>query len=130
MDVPTDIFALILTDLKTGRPEKDIEAWLNSQKQHYRPQLDAYAEMVARGLTVPKEKIEWAILFIALPRIVWQGEKINTKQDLLNDFRLYLAKYPSFFFHRRRNILPKSGKVLPNFLFDFCILSVIHCHCI
>jgi ATP-dependent helicase/nuclease subunit A len=66
----------LLLDYKTGRPEKDIEAWLKSQKQHYRPQLDAYAEMVARGLTVPKEKIEWAILFTALPGIVWQGKKI------------------------------------------------------
>ena len=65
----------LLLDYKTGRPEKDIEAWLKSQKQHYRPQLDAYAEMVARGLTVPKGKIEWAILFTALPRIVWQGKK-------------------------------------------------------
>jgi ATP-dependent exoDNAse (exonuclease V) beta subunit len=69
----------LLLDYKTGRPEKDIEAWLKSQKQHYRPQLDAYAEMVARGLTVPKEKIEWAILFTALPGIVWQGKKINIK---------------------------------------------------
>jgi len=35
--------------------------------------------MVARGFTVPKEKIEWAILFTALPRIVWQREKISPK---------------------------------------------------
>jgi hypothetical protein len=35
--------------------------------------------MVSRGLTGLKEKIEWAILFTALPCIVWQGEKINTK---------------------------------------------------
>jgi len=27
--------------------------------------------MVARGLTVPKEKIEWAILFTALPCLVF-----------------------------------------------------------
>jgi ATP-dependent exoDNAse (exonuclease V) beta subunit len=62
----------LLLDYKTGRPEQDIEAWLKIRKQHYRPQLDAYAEMVARGLAVPKEKIEWAILFTALPRLVWQ----------------------------------------------------------
>jgi ATP-dependent exoDNAse (exonuclease V) beta subunit len=61
----------LLLDYKTGRPEKDIAAWLKSQKEHYRPQLDAYAEMVARGLNVPKEKIEWAILFTALPRLVF-----------------------------------------------------------
>jgi ATP-dependent exoDNAse (exonuclease V) beta subunit len=64
-------------DLKTGPPEKDLSAWLQSQKEHYRPQLDAYAEMVARGLNVPEEKIQWAILFTALPRLVWQGEKIR-----------------------------------------------------
>ena len=56
-----------------------MEALLKSQKQHYCPQLDAYAEMVGRGFTGPKEKIEWAILFTALPRIVWQEEKIETK---------------------------------------------------
>ena len=66
----------LLLDYKTGRPEKDLSAWLQSQKDHYRPQLDAYAEMVARGLNVPKEKIHWAILFTALPRLVWQEEKI------------------------------------------------------
>jgi len=66
----------LLLDYKTSRPEKDLSAWLQSQKEHYRPQLDAYAEMVARGLNVPEEKIQWAILFTALPRLVWQEEKI------------------------------------------------------
>jgi ATP-dependent exoDNAse (exonuclease V) beta subunit len=67
----------VLLDYKTGRAEKDLSAWLQSQKEHYRPQLDAYAEMVARGLNVSQEKIEWAILFTALPRLVWQEEKIR-----------------------------------------------------
>jgi hypothetical protein len=62
-------------DLKPGRPEKDLSAWLQRQKEHCRPQLDAYAEMVARGINAPEEKIEWAILFTALPRLVWQREK-------------------------------------------------------
>jgi len=61
----------LLLDYKTGRPEEDLSAWLKRQKEHYRPQLDAYAEMVARGLNVPRGKIEWAILFTALPRLVW-----------------------------------------------------------
>jgi hypothetical protein len=61
-----------VTDLKTGRPEKDLSAWLQSQKEHDRPQLDAYAETVARELNVSKERIDWAILFTALPRLVWQ----------------------------------------------------------
>jgi hypothetical protein len=74
--VYTDIFVLIVIDLKTAPPEGDLEAWLQSQKEHYRSQLDAYAEMVARGLNAPKEKIHWAILFTALPRLVWQEEKI------------------------------------------------------
>jgi len=65
----------ILIDYKTGRPEKDIDAWLKSQKEHYRPQLDAYAEMVAKGLNISEEKVEWAILFTALPRLVWQKKK-------------------------------------------------------
>jgi ATP-dependent exoDNAse (exonuclease V) beta subunit len=63
-------------DYKTGRPEQDLSAWLQGQKEHYRPQLDAYAEMVARGLNVPEKKIQWAILFTALPRLVWQEGKI------------------------------------------------------
>lgn len=67
----------VLLDYKTGRPEKDLAAWLQSQKEHYRHQLDAYAEMVARGLNVPEEKIQWAIFFTALPRLVWQEEKIQ-----------------------------------------------------
>jgi ATP-dependent exoDNAse (exonuclease V) beta subunit len=66
----------VLLDYKTGRPEQDLSAWLQGQKEHYRPQLDAYAEMVARGLNVPEEKIQWAILFTALPRLVWQEGKI------------------------------------------------------
>jgi len=70
----------LLLDYKTGRPEKDLSAWLQSQKEHYRPQLDAYAEMVARGLNVSQEKIEWAILFTALPRLVWQEEERQNRR--------------------------------------------------
>jgi len=66
----------VVLDYKTGRPEKDLWTWLQSQMDHYRPQLDAYAEMVARGLNVPQEKIQRAILFTALPRLVWEEEKI------------------------------------------------------
>jgi ATP-dependent exoDNAse (exonuclease V) beta subunit len=65
----------VLLDYKTGQPEKDVNAWLQSQKEHYRPQLNAYAQMVARALNLPEEKIQWAILFTALPRLVWQ-EKV------------------------------------------------------
>jgi ATP-dependent exoDNAse (exonuclease V) beta subunit len=65
----------VLLDYKTGRPEGDLGAWLRSQKDHYRTQLDAYAEMVARGINASKEKIQWAILFTAIPRLMWQEEK-------------------------------------------------------
>jgi len=74
--VHTDIFARIVTDLETGRPEEDLFAWLQSQKEHYRPQLNDYAEMVARELNVPKERIDWVILLTALPRLVFREEKI------------------------------------------------------
>jgi ATP-dependent exoDNAse (exonuclease V) beta subunit len=73
----------LLLDYKTGRPEKDLSAWLQGQKEHYRPQLDAYAEMVARGLNVPEEKVQWAILFTALPRLVWQEDS-----DLRNNVQI------------------------------------------
>ena len=67
----------VLLDYKTGPPEGDVSAWLESQKDHYRPQVTAYAQMVARALDLPQEKIQWAILFTALPRLVWQGEEIR-----------------------------------------------------
>jgi ATP-dependent exoDNAse (exonuclease V) beta subunit len=67
----------VLLDYKTGPPEGDVSAWLESQKDHYRPQVTAYAQMVARSLNLPEEKIQWAILFTALPRLVWQGEEIR-----------------------------------------------------
>lgn len=65
----------VVLDYKTGRPEKDVEAWLQIQKEHYRPQLNAYTQMVARTMNLPEEKVEWAILFTSLPCLVWQGEK-------------------------------------------------------
>jgi ATP-dependent exoDNAse (exonuclease V) beta subunit len=65
----------VVLDYKTGRPEKDVEAWLQIQKEHYRPQLNAYAQMVARTMNLPEEKVEWAILFTSLPCLVWQGKK-------------------------------------------------------
>jgi ATP-dependent exoDNAse (exonuclease V) beta subunit len=65
----------VVLDYKTGRPEKDVEAWLQIQKEHYRPQLNAYTQMVARTMNLPEEKVEWAILFTSLPCLVWQGKK-------------------------------------------------------
>jgi hypothetical protein len=50
-------------------------AWLHSQKEHYRPQLNAYAQMVARTMKLPEENVEWTILFTSLPRLVWQGKR-------------------------------------------------------
>ncbi len=66
----------VLVDYKTSRPEKDAGVWLHSQMELHRPQLNAYAQMVARTLKLPEEKIEWAILFTALPRLVWREEKV------------------------------------------------------
>jgi ATP-dependent exoDNAse (exonuclease V) beta subunit len=67
----------VLLDYKTGPPEGDVSAWLESQKDRYRSQVTAYTQMVARALDLPQEKIQWTILFTALPRLVWQGEEIR-----------------------------------------------------
>ncbi len=72
----------VVVDYKTGRPEndapeKDLDRWLDSQVEHYRPQLHAYTQMVARTLHLPEEKIEWAILFTALPRLVGPNHPIH-----------------------------------------------------
>lgn len=66
----------LLVDYKTGRPDKDVESWIQEQLDRHRPQLNAYSQMVARTLNLPEEKIRWAILFTALPRLVRQDEKI------------------------------------------------------
>jgi ATP-dependent exoDNAse (exonuclease V) beta subunit len=65
---------LVIVDYKTAKRDPDVDTWLNSQEQHYRPQLSAYTQMVARLMNVPEEKVTWAILFTALPRLVWQGK--------------------------------------------------------
>ena len=62
----------VVVDYKTGQPEGDVEAWLNRQMQHYRSQLTAYIQMVAKVLDTPEEKIRWAMLFTSLPRLAWQ----------------------------------------------------------
>ena len=63
-----------IIDYKTGRPEGDMEAWVKEQMLHYRSQLSAYAQMVARVMNVPEEKVTWTILFTALPLLVRQRE--------------------------------------------------------
>ena len=62
----------MVVDYKTGQPEGDVEIWLNRQMQHYRSQLAAYVQMVAKVLDTPEEKIRWAMLFTSLPRLAWQ----------------------------------------------------------
>jgi ATP-dependent exoDNAse (exonuclease V) beta subunit len=64
----------VIVDYKTGKPDEDVDSWLTSQKQHFRPQLSAYTQMVARGMNVPEDKVGWAILFTAIPRLVRQRE--------------------------------------------------------
>ncbi len=65
----------IIIDYKTGKPEENTEAWIKGQVNHYRSQLSSYAQMVARVMNVPEEKVGWAILFTALPRLVIQEDK-------------------------------------------------------
>ena len=64
----------LIVDYKTGRPDGDVASWVHAQVQHYHPQLTAYAQMVARVMNVPEEKVTWTILFTAIPRLVWQGK--------------------------------------------------------
>jgi len=76
----------VVLDYKTSRPEKGLSPeglneWLEKQLRHDRPQLSAYAEMAARALSLPNEKIAWAVLFTALPRLVW-GEPSNSNQQI------------------------------------------------
>ena len=63
-----------IIDYKTGRPEGDVDAWVRGQMLHYRSQLSAYAQMVARVKNVPEEKVTWAILFTAIPRLAGEGK--------------------------------------------------------
>ena len=66
----------LLVDYKTGRPDKDVESWIQEQLDRHRPQLNAYTQMAARTLNLHEEKIRWAILFTALPRLVRQEERV------------------------------------------------------
>jgi len=61
----------VILDYKGGKPGDDVDSWVSVQLNHYRSQLRAYAQMVARTLNVPEERIEWGILFTALPRLVY-----------------------------------------------------------
>jgi len=63
----------VILDYKTGQPGSDVGAWVSAQLSHYRSQLKAYVQMVAKALDVPEEKIEWGILFTALPRLVYSA---------------------------------------------------------
>ncbi|MBM3300005.1 MAG: PD-(D/E)XK nuclease family protein [Deltaproteobacteria bacterium] len=62
----------IIVDYKTGKPEGDTETWIKGQVNHYRSQLSAYAQMVARVMKVPEERVGWVILFTAIPKLVRQ----------------------------------------------------------
>jgi len=64
----------VVLDYKAGRPEGDVETWVRNQKRRYGPQLGAYVEMMAQMLSIPAENIRSAMLFTALPRLVWQEE--------------------------------------------------------
>jgi len=64
----------VVLDYKAGRPEGDVETWVRNQKRRYGPQLGAYVEMMARMLNTAAENIRSAMLFTALPRLVWQEE--------------------------------------------------------
>jgi ATP-dependent exoDNAse (exonuclease V) beta subunit len=66
----------LLVDYKTGRPDKDVESWIQEQLDRHRPQLNAYSQMVGRTLKIPEEQIGWAVLFTALPRLVRQEERV------------------------------------------------------
>jgi ATP-dependent helicase/nuclease subunit A len=62
-----------ILDYKAGRQGIDVEAWVSAQLNHYRPQLKAYTQMVAKTLNAPEEKIGWSLLLTALPRLVYSS---------------------------------------------------------
>jgi hypothetical protein len=62
----------VVLDYKTGQSEGDVETWVRNQKRRYGPQLGAYVQMMARMLSIPREGVQAAMLFTALPRLVWQ----------------------------------------------------------
>ncbi len=61
-------FAVV--DYKTGRPDGDVEAWIEARRTHYAPQLRAYAEMVARSRGVDAGSVKSYLLFTGPRRLV------------------------------------------------------------
>jgi ATP-dependent exoDNAse (exonuclease V) beta subunit len=59
-----------IIDYKTTRHHGELEGWLASQAALHKRQLRAYAEMAARALNVPPEKIRCHVLFTSVPRLV------------------------------------------------------------
>ena len=70
-DIEKNAGKWVVIDYKTGSPKGDHETWLRSLSERYRPQLAAYVQMAAKGLKVAEEDVRGAILFTALPRLVW-----------------------------------------------------------
>jgi ATP-dependent helicase/nuclease subunit A len=70
----------VILDYKAARPGVDVDAWIDLHLSHYRPQLRAYAQMVARTLNIPEGKIEQAVLFTALPRLVFNDQRVPIRR--------------------------------------------------
>lgn len=58
---------IALIDFKTGFPGRAAALWLQTEIARYRPQLNAYREMVARVAGLAPERVRAALFFTALP---------------------------------------------------------------
>jgi ATP-dependent exoDNAse (exonuclease V) beta subunit len=61
----------VVVDYKTSPPEGEVEGWIKTQTMRYRFQLRSYVQMLARVLGTPEEAVKGAILFTAIPRLVY-----------------------------------------------------------
>ena len=60
----------VVVDYKTGRPDGAGEEWLAAQREHYGPQLRAYAQMASRALGAEAAKVRVLLYFTSFQRLV------------------------------------------------------------
>lgn len=61
----------VIVDYKTSPPDGDVEDWIQRQTLRYRLQLRSYVQMLAKVCDIREEAVKGAILFTAIPRIVY-----------------------------------------------------------
>lgn len=68
-----------IIDYKTSKPEGDLDSWMSVQKRYYYAQLTAYKQMLMKLMNLPEEKVNCAILFTAIPKLLWQ-DSVSERQ--------------------------------------------------